>query len=299
MSSTLPRFPKDPETLRQYVDEATRLLGKPLREHLEVEGRLIQLPAEGEAIVLGDLHGDIESLLKVFKETGFLRRVEAEDPITLICLGDYVDRGPSQVEVIYTLLRLMLDHPGRVILLRGNHEGPEDIDFSPRDFPQVLRRRFGNEGESLLEPFQGLFDRLLTAVRVDGKALLLHGGIPTGATDLGDIAYAHEHHPGKSYLSEMLWNDPSPVPGLSPSHRGVGNLFGADIASGFLERVGCEMLIRGHQSCEWGFRFSDGPVLTLFSCKLPQYRNKKGAYLQIPLDGGFSVEEVRGHIRQF
>jgi hypothetical protein len=42
----------------------------------------------------------------------------------LVFLGDYTDRGVYGLEVLYTLYRLVLENPERVILCRGNHEDP-------------------------------------------------------------------------------------------------------------------------------------------------------------------------------
>jgi hypothetical protein len=53
-------------------------------------------------------------------------------------LGDYTDRGVYGVEVIYTLLRLQLANPGRVLLIRGNHE----------DISLVSRYGFLAEGQA-------------------------------------------------------------------------------------------------------------------------------------------------------
>jgi hypothetical protein len=74
----------------------------------------------------GDLHGDIHSLLAVLgrlQERGLLKGFQITDPrFYMAFLGDYTDRGVYGVEVIYTLLRLQLGNPGRVLLIRGNHE---------------------------------------------------------------------------------------------------------------------------------------------------------------------------------
>lgn len=77
--------------------------------------------------VHGDLHGDIFSLLLEIKKlikTGiidnFFRIIP--DNVTLVFLGDYVDRGQYGCEVLYTMMRLALANPDRVIAVRGNHE---------------------------------------------------------------------------------------------------------------------------------------------------------------------------------
>jgi serine/threonine protein phosphatase 1 len=41
----------------------------------------------------------------------------------LIFMGDMIDRGPDSKGVLDTVRKLESDHPGRVIVLRGNHEG--------------------------------------------------------------------------------------------------------------------------------------------------------------------------------
>ena len=69
------------------------------------------LPCDAVAVVLGDLHGDIRSLLRVLDE---LQRQKTLDGFKLrdakhhlIFLGDYTDRGHYGTEVLYTLLRLI------------------------------------------------------------------------------------------------------------------------------------------------------------------------------------------------
>jgi protein phosphatase len=114
---------------------------------------------------------------------------------------------------------------------------------------------------------------------------MLHGGVPSQAKSLDDLAYAHLKHPHESHLEEILWSDPEEdIKGTFPSPRGAGRLFGPDVTARFLEMLNVDVLIRGHEPADEGFKIShDGRVLTLFSRKGEPYFNTKGAYLQLEL----------------
>lgn len=291
--------PDDFKVFRGRMQKATQILKGSRLPPERVIGRLVLLPSSGEAVIVGDLHGDLRSLRLILTETRFEEKAEQGEDVYLVCLGDYVDRGPEQIEVLYTLLGLLEAYPEKVFLFRGNHEGPRDLAVSPHDFPLRLSERYGEDGRLAYASVQSLFEQLYTSAIIKERAFLVHGGIPTQASSLEDIAYAHLRHPGDSRLSEMLWNDPSPLPGFTSSFRGVGKLFGLDVTEKFLDDLGVKILIRGHESFAEGYHFHDGLILSLFSCKIPQYGNRHGAYLDVPLDESFDAENLRRFIHLF
>jgi len=294
----LPSFAVDYKGFQELIDTASSLLENESHLAGSQKGRLIELSASGEIIIIGDLHGDFRSMKRVLKETRFIKRASKNEDITLVSLGDYIDRGPKQIEVMYTMLNLFILYPGKVVLLRGNHEGPRDLEVHPHDFPLKLREKYDTFNQ-IYESLRDLFDRMHTAVRIENKALLLHGGIPTQASSLDDVAYAHLNHPHKSHLTEILWNDPSTLEGVRPSPRGSGRLFSLDVARRFLDDIEVEMVIRGHEPYDDGFHFHDSRILTLFSCKIPPYNNRYGAYLQAPMDESFTRNSLTEYIRTF
>jgi serine/threonine protein phosphatase 1 len=83
--------------------------------------RVAQIPERLRLYVIGDVHGRADLLLR-------MRDLVQEDigrqPVpqsTIILLGDYVDRGPSSMQVVELLASgTLFQH--RVIALRGNHE---------------------------------------------------------------------------------------------------------------------------------------------------------------------------------
>ena len=273
----------------------TILYQQPTR--LSIKGKLVMLPTEGKAVVVGDLHGDLKSLERILGDSRFEDRVMAGEDLYMLCLGDYVDRGPTQVQVLHRLLRLLGSYPGRVVLLRGNHEGPVDVPFQPHDFPLVLRDEYGSEATGVYREFRALCDELYTAAILPGRVLFVHGGVPTDVTGPRDLAYAHMEHPHKEMLVEALWNDPTDEPGVYPSPRGVGMLVGPDVVDAALGRLGVSAVVRSHQSCPDGWRRT-GSTITVFSCRLPHYGNRRGAYLEVPLIGEGPVD-LGGCVRLF
>jgi len=283
--------------INELIESCINLIDNYQPSIFNVDGKLITIPSDGEVIVIGDIHGDIVTLKRIFEDARYLQRVEKNEKSYLVCLGDYIDRGPAQIEVMYTLLKLLQIYPGKIILLRGNHEGPVDIKPSPHDFPSRLEEFYGFYGSEIYGSFRTFFEHLYTGALVEGKALLVHGGIPTEAKGILDIAHAHEHHPEKEYLTEILWNDPSPQLGIHSSPRGIGKLFGIDIAKKVLKKIDVEILIRGHEPCDEGYYFHNDTILTVFSCKLSWYRNKRAAYLRIPINR-MTSKTVKNYICQ-
>jgi protein phosphatase len=286
------------------IKEVTNSLEKETGQigEMLIEGKLVTLEPEGEAVIVGDVHGDLESLVHVLDDSNIVEQAREQKDIFLIFLGDYGDRGPYSAEVYYATLKLKRQFPRNVILMRGNHEGPEDLLAHPHDLPSQFQQRFGSDCNAVYSTTRRLFSQLRTAVLVKDRYILIHGGFPTEARSLNDLAYAHETHPKEPFLEEMLWNDPEEnITGAISSPRGAGKLFGQDVTEAFLRRFGVNALIRGHESTPEGFKLNhDGKVLTLFSRKGEPYYNEKGAYLRTDLSiKTKNAEELPKCIHQF
>jgi diadenosine tetraphosphatase ApaH/serine/threonine PP2A family protein phosphatase len=267
-----------------------------------VKGKLVTLKLEGEAVIVGDIHGDLESLVHILSDSGFIEQAQQHKNIFLIFLGDYGDRGLYSAEVYYIVLKLKQQFPENVILMRGNHEGPEDLQAHPHDLPAQFHQRFGNLGDVAYSNIRKLFNQLHNVVLVKNRCVLIHGGFSTTAHSLEDLALAHEKHPKEAFLEEMLWNDPEEnITGAHPSPRGAGKLFGEDVTEAFLKKLRANALIRGHEPGDEGFKLNhNGRVLTLFSRKGEPYHNEHGAYLKIDLSFETrNAGELLRWVRQF
>lgn len=81
----------------------------------------------GSLIAIADLHGDVDKARKALQLVSVVDsqgRWSAEG-VTVVQLGDLVDRGPSSLEVVrymHSLQDQALQHNSRLVLLLGNHE---------------------------------------------------------------------------------------------------------------------------------------------------------------------------------
>jgi protein phosphatase len=270
--------------------------------NLNVSERLVKLEPLGEALVIGDLHGDLESLITILKNSDFMQKMSRRKDATLIFLGDYGDRGAYSAEVYYAVLKLKLAFPEQTVLLRGNHEGPEDLLASPHDLPMQFQFRFKENWRTAYAKTRELFAYLYNAVLVEERCLMVHGGLSPNINSIHDLAHANVTHPEQEFLEDLLWSDPNDmVKEVLYSPRGAGKLFGKSVTEKVLRKLNVKILIRGHEPCEEGFKLNhDDKVLTLFSRKGDPYFNAYGAYLQLPLSEKFkNAEQLVPWIHKF
>lgn len=102
-----------------------------LSHHYAFVGRA-KLPVGARLAIFGDVHGSFISLarflVKLAEPAPGLNCFDAASMefrpgcFALFC-GDLVDRGPNGPETLALILALRLRNPGRVFVVRGNHEG--------------------------------------------------------------------------------------------------------------------------------------------------------------------------------
>ena len=231
--------------------------------------------AEPRITVCGDTHGQYYDVLNIFRLNGY---PSATNPY--LFNGDFVDRGSFSLEVIATYLLFKLSCPESIYLTRGNHE------------TKNMNRIYGFEGEvkakyddKIFQIFLEVFCHLPVAAVIGNKVFVTHGGLPTDdkvmLDDIRKIKRGTE--PAESGLmSDLLWSDPQPFEGKSPSKRGVGYSFGPDITAAFLKRNDLDLLVRSHEVKDEGYLVEHaGKTITIFSA--PNYcdsMGNKGAFIR-------------------
>jgi len=247
------------------------------------ENGLARIVSKGKLVVIGDIHGDIDTLNKIFEVIDVENFLKDKNNV-IAFLGDYADRGKYGPEVFEKLFELKVNYSDQVLLLRGNHEISEHWDVFPFDLGYQLRDRFKDKAGIVFRSLIEIFDLLPFAAYIENFAFLVHGGIPIDAKNLKEIAKGRV-----DTLIQLVWNDPFEGYGYRYSPRGIGYLFGLDITEGFLNENNLKFIIRGHEPCE-GFKFNHkDKVITVFSTKV--YRNKKAGILVLDLKGK-NIEKI-------
>ncbi len=225
---------------------------------LRKESRLIVLP-KNPLLFVGDTHGDWEA-------TQILLNRYWDSPVIFVFLGDYVDRGPFQIENMNLLLELKIKSPDRIIILRGNHETPS-INRYYGFYDEVQRRL-----KETIEQYWKIFAQLpLAAINRDYRVFAVHGGIAENMEYIEKIIeLPREKEPENPITFQLLWNDPKEtLKGFAPSMRGgQARNFGRDAAIEFMTRNNLDLIVRGHEVFPHGFHeFFDGRIMSLFSCR--------------------------------
>ncbi|MBL9101600.1 MAG: serine/threonine protein phosphatase [Myxococcales bacterium] len=233
-----------------------------------------------ELIVLGDLHGCYSCLKAAIHQSNFMDKVKRfkADPdnnpdVRLVLLGDYIDRGRfSYNGVLRTILNLYLTVPEHVFVLRGNHE--YYIEYEGRVYGGVRPAEAINSLSSLLpvdvfSRFLDFFDAMPNMLLFD-QLLFVHAGIPRDAlvaSKWEDLSSLNR----EDMRFQMLWSDPSKADVVPDELQKASArfAFGRLQFRKFMTSIGCNVLVRGHEKVNSGFRNQwddeDIRLFTLFS----------------------------------
>ena len=246
-----------------------------------LDGHVYVLPpdpkTEYELIVLGDLHGCYSCLKAALMQTDFLAKVQAhaDDPkatpdTRLVLLGDYIDRGRFSFDgVLRMAMRLFVTVPNAVYFLRGNHEyylEHQGRILAPVRPAEGMMGLQGVANDDYFREYMQMFEALPTSLAFD-RFFFVHAGVPRDASlaekwkDLSSL-----NDPELRF--QMMWSDPSDTEVVPDELQQKAARFGygSHQFRNFLARIGCDVMVRGHERVVDGFHPQfDGSLYTLFS----------------------------------
>ncbi|KAG7379977.1 serine threonine-protein phosphatase [Phytophthora pseudosyringae] len=273
----------------RVINEATALFRK---DPTMVE---FQIAPANHITVIGDLHGQLDDLLLIFRENGL-----PSESNPYLFNGDFVDRGDRGVEIAIIIYLLKLLYPRHVLLNRGNHE--ENSITQVFGFMKECEVKYDRY---VFDLFCESFRYLPLATLIDDRVLVVHGGIPREnilLKELNTLERAgydltryrtkpksrkeREPHRKMQIIRDLLWSDPKASKGYEENKRGAGTIYGPDIVQKFMTKNKLALVVRSHECVPRGFDWpykEKGMLVTLFSAS--NYcgkANNLGCFMRIP-----------------
>ncbi len=267
MFSSYKRSSITPEIINEFfldLEKAVQILDD-ARKKFSSQSIVIDLPADSYLFV-GDIHGDLEALIRAFT-------IWEDKYEHIVFIGDIVDYGSQQLECLILILKLMLEFPDRVHILRGNHETEVICSFYGFAIELFVRHK-----KEILDLALKMFKEMPIAAVIDNRIFCVHGGV--GGNEKGEVVQLHEIRNFKKRdelgvdLYQVLWNDPSEnfdeinnffERGFRSSRT---RIFGRRAVEEFCSKSNIETIIRAHSRFDEGYKkFFDGKMWSLFSSK--------------------------------
>ena len=270
------------QNIVEYIDShQLELLLKQVTNSFENESTLLEL--NGNFIVVGDLHGNIDDFLRIFQ------RCDYPPKSNYLFLGDYVDRGKQSLEVLLVLFILKLKYPNNIYLLRGNHETPT-MNLYYGFYTETCEKY----DEKIYYQFNNVFKYLPMAAVINNSIFCVHGGISPQLHSLSDIKNTAKvkEISDVDLFNDMVWSDPTKsVSNFENSPRGTGYHFGSEAINSFLDQNHLDFIIRAHEYCSEGFSFplDSQQIITVFSTSDYCNKHNSASVLTVRPDCQFTV----------
>lgn len=239
-------------------------------------GDLIKLPRDGLALIVTDLHGNINDFDKIIEIWGDLSTNKKH----LILTGDFIHAMGSENDHSLEILNVVRDYCqfDNFHLLLGNHEWATITNCSvykggvdqSLNFEELLKNKFGGEWKHKLEEYTNFFKELPVAVKTDNGVFISHSGPPKNLNSIDEIMnMTQKGYSDNPQLFELLWNR-------------YGDYTKTDVDN-FLHKVGCKAMIVGHTPVK-GYKLIRNQLIVSSS-----YSKGKKAYVELDLE-----KEIRG-----
>tara|TARA_B100001093_G_C26775615_1_gene992197 strand:+ start:1 stop:1047 length:1047 start_codon:yes stop_codon:yes gene_type:complete len=246
-------------------------LSKKVKSILSKESSLLKLKTNDKPIyIFGDIHGQFSDLIR------FLELTKLPPKVRLLFLGDYVDRGENNIEVIVLLFALKIKFPRNVYMIRGNHECSQLNQMY--GFQEECLARYPETGMKLWETINDTLSYLPIAALVNKEIFCVHGGISQNLKSFDEInkLAKGECIPDSGLMCDLTWSDPKRQSSeYADNDRGVAYTFNEKALQEFNERLGIQLVCRAHQVVDAGYKFfGNNKLVTVFSA--PNYCGEVG-----------------------
>ena len=259
--------------------------------------RVRHIDADPPLWIIGDIHGDLLALEEALELVRTTSASHGRAP-RLVFLGDLFDDGGYGLEVLLRVFELILDAPGNVCVIAGNHD--EALHYTgagftatvtPSDFSEFLNANLAHEWITRAGKLAvRLFSAAPRALFLPDGLLVTHGGFPL--VDLHADLRASGDWNDPRCLADFTWTRAHPrARKKMPNRTSRGSQFGyADFAA-FCE-LSVELgrpvthMVRGHDHVDERYEiypaYATHPVLTTVALSRRLARETFGPFERVP-----------------
>jgi len=259
-----------------------------LRQH-----QVVQLPAEGEVWMTGDIHDHRTNFRKLLAAADLGNNPQRHLVLHELIHGDHFDAKGAEGswETLYRAAELKCDFPGQVHFLLANHdlaqihgEGIMKAGLSVCEaFTAGIKRDFGAAGTNMNVTITEFLLSFPLAIRTPGGLFFSHS-LPTDS-QMGTFDFDVFDRPltGPDYrrrtgpVYQLIWGR-----GVTPA--------GVDV---FAERMNAKLIVTGHQPQDNGYLVNGEKHLIIAS------DHNQGVYLPVELSGEYTTDTLVERLTKF
>lgn len=255
--------------------------------------QVVQLPAEGEVWMTGDLHDHRRNFDKLLRALDLKNHPQRHVVLHELIHGEYYDASGADGswKTLYQAAELKCDFPEQVHFMLANHdlaqihgEGIMKSGLSVCEaFTKGVKRDLGTDYAKVILAMTEFFLSFPLAVRTQNGMFFCHSlpsddNLPAFDFSIFDrplIGADYKRRTGSVY--QLIW----------------GRNISPEAAGAFAERVGAQILITGHQPQERGFLVNGDHHLILAS------EHNQGVFLPIDLSTSYDMLHLMRRIKRF
>jgi len=242
-----------PQTASATIDDCRRA-ARILRETPGRLGSVVHLDSEraDDVVISADLHGHRINFTRILRTAELRLRPRRHLILQEVCHGgpEYPgDGGCMSHLLLEDVARRVIEFPGRVHFILGNHEFAELTDFPIRKGHQMLNLMFRRGTETFYGPAaSSVRSAYLDFLRACPLAVRLANGVLISHSLPEPLSAPIDRKRLEQPLEEL---DLTPA---GPVFRGLwGRDYRPGTAEAFARAVDARVLIHGHEPCDAGF----------------------------------------------
>ncbi len=221
-----------------------------LRKDKYRKGDVIELPPQGDLILTGDIHGNLDNYEEVVARAALDKNPQRHLVIHEL-IHDFCNRGKDfSYEILQEAAELKIAFPDQLHIILGNHELAEYEDMPikkdgrviPLVFSESRMKALGSTGADIRAAAKKFISSMPVAVRTQANVWFSHStsskamnkfslGLLEKATGAGTVSAKGDAVVKMEVVKDLVWSrDHTPV-----------------IAAAFSQKVGCDVLVVGHE----------------------------------------------------